>query len=351
MKQFIACVFLGYALVFFLFISLPKIMNSQETGRMRNQTIETNQKLQKTTTVEEKATPASRKTPVSIVETNKQSGADQKEAKPDQSQTIETYYRNGTLSSEWVAEDLDQRGLFRTYTSAGQPWMEIPFENKEVKGTLKVFYPEGPVFSEEEYGENGCPGKISWFYPYGNAWLEMKRDSVQGWLLESLYSENGKRADVPEIKTDASTGYFKAFDAEGHEVTYWQSEPGKTQTLLTTYYAEGKKSAELTLAERKLQGKMVRYFQEGALWMDATFSDQGEFEKNRVYDRLGNLSFEQTKTEAGTAFWTQTAYYPDGHVFWILTRESVSKRAADYYLTTYWQDETSAETHKVRVLS
>ncbi len=346
MKKFILCVALGYLLVYLIFIGLPQMM-----GRGRQQTL-----FPKDT-----ALPASirRDQPAAETQTGNSEGAksagpvipaeriqkDKTLEKQNKTGPVETFYRNGTLSSEWLAQEPGE-GTFKTYTSEGRPWMEIPFRQQRPEGEVKTFYAEGPLFSSVAYAGGEKNGKESWFYETGQAWLEMSFKPASPLKLEALYSADGSRADQPAVRAEQDSGYFKAYDEQGHEVVNWQQAGGEQNTILKSYYQSGKVSSEWSFKNNVLHGRAARYYPDGALWMETEFIEGQVSSRTAYYRPDGSLLMEQNSVTTPSAGEETTAYYPGGKTFWVLTAAYEEGAPPVFHLKTYWQADGSEKKKK-----
>jgi len=347
MKKFILCVVVGYALIFTLFIGLPQMMGGRgETlvPKGGGATVATASILQNKSGAKSQKSALIAEQPQTSPLTQ-----DHKNPKPYETGPVETFYRNGTLSSEWI---LDQAGggIFKTYTPEGRPWMTIPFVHNVIEGELKSFYPEGPLFSKENYLAGEKAGASFWQYKNGNPWLEISWISSGTGVLVALYSEDTKRADLPSVQAEQSTGYFKAFDEHGHEVINVQQAGGEQHIVLKSYYQSGSLSAEIGLKGKRLHGRTARYYPDGKLWMETEFSEEGRAQNTTVYlpgEVVSSTEMLLTEPQVGLEWKT---YYPDARIFWQMTKLESPKQSPIYQLTTHWQDQTSAEAKKERIL-
>jgi len=351
MKKFIFCVVTGYFLVFTLFIGLPQMMG----GRGGIATPKGGEEAP--AAVSEKVSASS----LSTVGITQQRAAvareqplppqpllDPKPFKRFETGPVETFYRNGTLSSEWVL-DSEGGGVFKTYTPEGRPWMTLPFIKQVLDGEIKVFYPEGSVFSLESY-LSGKRTKSFWQYNNGNPWLEMIWSPEGEGLLSALYSEDGKRVDLPGMKAEQSTGYFKAFDQYGNEVINLQQAGGEQNLILKSYYQSGVLSAEIGLRGQNLHGRMARYYPDGTLWMEAEFQETRLSHREEFYPGAKVLSSaERSLPEAQDSLEWKT-HYADGKIFWQLTKLKSQDQTPVFQLTSHWQDETSVDDQKEKEL-
>lgn len=342
MKKFMICVALGYAFVFLLFIGLPQMMEKRGRGagaplsppRSQQTNAMDREAIRAETLLELQENPALREL---------------KDIKRYETGPVETYYENGTLSSEWIL-DSEGRGVFKTYTQEGRPWRVIPFTHNRLEGELLTFYAEGPVFSKENYRAGEKTGADSWWYKNGKLWLEINRDSQGVTALSALYSENGTRVDLPAVRVEPSTGYFKAFDEQGREVINLQQFGGDQTLVLKSFYESGKLSAEMGLQGKNLNGRMVLYYPNGMVLLETNFNDGRLSHGVNVYLEAGALSFKEmllTEPRGGLEW---TTYYPDGKFFWELTRTMNERDSLFFQLTTHWQNESSSEATQKREL-
>jgi antitoxin component YwqK of YwqJK toxin-antitoxin module len=346
MKKFILCVATGYVLVFILFMALPQMM--EESGGIGNSKGggAVGSKPQQPLGQNHTSSQPSRKTIALNPKLQTGPSVDvKKRLKRHETGPVETFYRNGTLSSEWIL-DSEGSGFFKTYTPEGRPWMTIPFARHVLEGELKTFYPEGPLFSSETYLNGRRAGVSFWRYKNGNSWLEVDWNSEGAALLTALYSEDGKRVDVLAVRAEQSTGYFKAFDERGQEVINLQQVSGEQKTVLKSYYQSGVLSAELGLKAKKLSGRAARYYADGTLWMEMEFMEKAAPQNSAVYFENKELLFKETSLSEPQGGLEWKTYYPDGNVFWVLTKSFTQDKTLTFWLTTHWQDEALADANK-----
>lgn len=347
MKKFILCICLGYLLIFVLFIGLPQMMDKNPKQSLFPRGAE--------------AVPASIRPESPAAQENAQdrlNGPQRQAAEPvEKDKTldekkkagpIETFYRSGTLSSEWAAGEEEGTGVFKIYTPEGLLWFEKPFRKKKPEGDFVEYYAAGIVFSTETFREGEPGGRIQWFYPNGQKWLELEVQPDQGLRLTALYSENGGRADQPAVQAE-QTGYFKAYDESGREVFNWQQAGGEQAATLKSYYESGQVSSVWNLEKGSLQGKASRYYADGALWEETEFEEGRRKGRRAQYRPDGSLILEREPLELPQAGMEERAYYPDGRVFWILTHRLDPDMPA-FKLNAFWQEEPESEEEKEKVI-
>lgn len=347
MKKFIFCVVAGYALVFTLFIGLPQMMGgrggtlvpkgggaSVAPGSMHRNVKASKEQKEEAVFQEPQAMPPLQ---------------DYKQLKRYETGPIETFYRNGTLSSEWILDPAGG-GVFKTYTPEGRPGVAMSFVNNVLEGELKTFYPEGPWLSTENYLAGERRGSFFWQYKNGNPWLEITWGSHGLGLLSALYSEDGRRADLPSLRTEQPTGYFKAFDEHGHEIINLQQAGGEQNLILKSYYQSGILSAEVGLKGKSLHGRLARYYPDGTVWMETEFLEGQPSQNTTTYFENKGVALTEMPLIEPQAGLEWKAYYPDGKIFWQLTKLVSQNQTSVFQLTTHWQDETSADAKKERSL-
>nr|MBP9866107.1 hypothetical protein [Candidatus Omnitrophota bacterium] len=263
---------------------------------------------------------------------------------------VETFYRNGTLSSEWILDPKTGRGTFKTYTPEGRPWMIIPFVDNVLEGELKTFYREGPLFSGETYHAGAKDGAEKWQYKNGKPWLDVAWRPGETALLSAFYSENGQRVDLPEVQNEQTPGYFKAFDEQGREVINLQQGGGEQSLVLKSYYETGSLSAEVGLKGKRLSGRVTRYYPDGTVWMETEFTDPRLVPNKTVYFENKAIAISETLIIEPQAEFEWKSYYPGGKIFWQLTKVMNQDQPQVFQLITHWQDEPSADIKKERVL-
>lgn len=342
MKKFLICILLGYALLFTLYLALPQFSEKGKTQALFPLGQNPN-------------SPDALKTPFQGRKNRRDAGLSEEngavpmpERKPDfekprMSGPVETFYRSGKLSSEWLSTAVGE-GIFKTYTPEGKLSLEIPFRTQRIEGTVRNYYPQGGLFSEESYVAGRKKGFAVWYYPGGTVWVKMENKAENAVEVAELYSEDGRRTG-PVLPSDApAAGYFKAYDAEGREMLHWQQAAGEQNTVLKSYYQSGAVSSEWEFKNGRLHGRGVFYHANGKPWIETQFAE-GAAAGVSLSSAADGARIQEESMLTGPAAGSEIrAYYPDGKLFWVLFREETKATPPLFQLQTHWQDDSAGKT-------
>ncbi len=335
MKKFILCVVAGYLFIFILFMVMAQINARRRTDLAEHHAARSNavkpQGLPAPQSFPENALPPLQKKPE--LEKLKGSGP------------IETFYKNGRLSSEWVLDEKTASGTLRTYFSEGAPWQEAPFQGGQPAGVWKTYTEQGRLFSEENFEAGERQGGMTFYYETGAALarFEFRANVLNG--DPSLLSEDGSQAKAPAVNTPTGgAGYFKAYDAQGHEYVHWQQTAGEAQTQLKTYYATGSVSADWIFNNKSQEGTLSLYSPQGQRQAELLLR-AGALAKRRIYNSAGNLIAE-TVMQTDLVQEESQGFYPHGEVLWMLTKATLGNGNAVFSLKTLWEEAHASQGNK-----
>ncbi len=345
MKKFIVCILFGYALIFVVYSSLPRFSEHGRKYARSARDVSTATALSEKKRAEEPSSLKGIRKPAAPALAVPPLHRDKNFEKPTASGPVETFYRSGKLSSEWT-QQAGGKGVFKTYTPEGKLWMEMPFAAKRPEGVVKTYDPDGGIFCEETFVAGRKKGMSVWYYPDGSPWLKLEHQAQGGIRLAELYSQNGQRADHPPANSGQSSGYFKAYDASGHEVMNWQQAAGEQQTVLKSYYQGGAVSSEWGFKNAQLNGRGIFYYPDGEIRMEMEFKEGKLSGRTLVSSPDGNRMLEQRVLTEPAAGEETRAYYPDGKIFWILKKTEAKDGPPVFHLQTFWQSDTPEKTAK-----
>ena len=336
MKKFLLCIAAGYLIVFLLFLGLVK-----RAGRMplKDGTQSTGPKSQAKPVVSKpflndlekvQASPDFKKNPE--LEKVKNTGP------------VETFYKSGRLSSEWILDE-NKNGFLRTYFPDGKLWQEFVFQNGLPQGVWKTFVQDGTLFLDEKFGEGVRDGAMHLYYAGGGALaaFAFNRDVLSG--APQFWSEDSKPAKAPALSSAVSGGYFKAYDEQGREYAHWQQGPdGKAEGKLTAHYLTGATSLEWIWNQTTLDGSAVFFNSQGQKRLEYIFR-QGRLAESRSHSDSGAL-LTQLQTQPNGLIAEGKGFYPGGEIFWTLQRHASEKGQTAYSLKTFWEDQRTIGREK-----
>jgi antitoxin component YwqK of YwqJK toxin-antitoxin module len=147
--------------------------------------------------------------------------------------TYQEFYHGGKESITGAFKLGKKVGNWKYYDRDGKMWKEENYKDGELNGLLKIFYTNGKVDREMEY----------------------KNDEINGQLKR--YNEDGQLLHIAYFKDDLIYAY-SYLDENQHPVAL-KALPGGTGKLIS-YYANGKKSAEIDYADGKVNGNFQLFY-------------------------------------------------------------------------------------------
>ncbi|MCB9799747.1 MAG: hypothetical protein H6757_03185 [Candidatus Omnitrophica bacterium] len=333
MKKFIITIAIGYLLIMFLFFGLPKIMSLRKSGS-KEQNASSSQTAQMTQEGVPGGIAGSKDGKVKA----DKPGSFQKMEKEDGTGAIETFYKTGTLSSQWLVHDETAVADFLTFYPEGGVWMEMHFIHKRIEGTVKTFYRSGAIFREEIYSHGLKQGMSITYYENGKIWIKALYE--QGILqnIPELYSENGTRASPPQLKTEDQNSYFKVYDENGEIVMNWQQAGSEQVAELKTFFETGMPSSEWTIKNNRIQGTVKIYDPEQGLYEERHYQQGLPAGLWRTYYNDGQ-TWIRTEHDSEKKSRMMEVYYPGGLLWFVLDEKPDAKsQAIQFKLTTYWQE-------------
>jgi antitoxin component YwqK of YwqJK toxin-antitoxin module/Tfp pilus assembly protein PilF len=105
---------------------------------------------------------------------------------------VKTYFKNGTLATEWERENGWLKGRYAKYYSTGQVHEEYTYQNNDINGPKKVYYKNGQLKADEHYLMDNRHGRCIYYGTAGQLQKELnyKHDTLHG---ESRYYDREGR--------------------------------------------------------------------------------------------------------------------------------------------------------------
>lgn len=226
--------------------------------------------------------------------------------------TVTKYYRNGSISEQYILKDGKNNGFYKLYYRNGQLQESYNYVNDVLDGKYEIFHPNGKLSVDVTVTNGKINGVRKDYYPDGS--LQEEYNFLNGERDGNFkeYYTNGKLAASGQYKAGKQVGISEAYFINGELKTKVElDESGKENGTNTWYDIDGKKYLDYTfvkgdlkmvtftdkngvssvLAEKK--GKKIDYktnYPNGQLSREVSIIDGKKEGQFKYYDYYGNLT-------------------------------------------------------------
>jgi uncharacterized protein len=219
------------------------------------------------------------------------------------------YFKNNKTEGEWLI-----------YWPNGEIKNRLNFKNDELEGTVKTFYPNGApekIYNVKSGKKNGIYENYthSGLITVKNNYTE---DITSGQGVFFNYREGFKR-----------TYTYKNGKLEDENIETWLNGKEKQRFTYnsdlingpyTTWYSNSSKESERNYKNDTLVGKYIEYYPNNQKSKEYEYDAKGLYTGKIIsYDRIGNITTEESEYKNGKLTGARIEYYPDGKRERILT--------------------------------
>ncbi len=198
----------------------------------------------------------------------------------------DVFYFDGTVNSVDFYKNGMRDSISRDYFYGGQLQYEGVFVNGNKEGIWKTYYENGKLSMKESFKHGNYDGKLITYNEDGSLDKEInyKDGSLDG--EHRYYGDNGALALVLNYRNSELESYTYE-NKEGKLIPPVQMKNGTG--LVTGYYKNGQKSAEINFEEGQVYGMRKLYFTNGNIYIDGPRTMNLEHGTKKIYDKNGQL--------------------------------------------------------------
>jgi uncharacterized protein len=211
-------------------------------------------------------------------------------------------YLNNKAEKEWLV-----------YWPDGTIKNRLNFVNDKLEGTNKIFYPNGTL----EKSFNSKSGKKEGIYENytHSGFLVFKNnysdDQANGTGVYYNYNDGFKREYTYNQDTLENENIEKWLN--GNEKQHCSYHKGMIDGSFTTWYKNSSKESEKNYKNDILVGKYYEYYPNNKKSKELEYNEKGlTIGKVITYDRMGNITSEESEYLDGKLTGTRIEFFPDG---------------------------------------
>lgn len=179
--------------------------------------------------------------------------------------TFTNYFVDGTVETVRNYDHGFLNGAYKDFYYGGQLYSEGQYEMEKKAGLWKTYYKNGKIMREEMFIDGDRNGKSVYYFDNGKIEKEVYyKDGLRNGS-NKRYSDDGQLVDIIYFKDDVPVSYTYN-NKDGQLLAPIPIKGGSAS--ITTYYANGNKSAEMVYADGKLTGTFKLYFPNGNLYYE-----------------------------------------------------------------------------------
>lgn len=202
-------------------------------------------------------------------------------------------------------------GKLKLYYPDGKLMREGNYEHGKKVGPWKSYHFNGELSFEANYEYDVVRDSSVWYDSKGQKYKCFHYDVLGNETKQVYYHPNGALSSISYMDNDFVHGILNTYDDQGELlisrkynggqiVAYSFMKDGKLQPykpfngtgVIKATFNNGKPSAEFHLKKGYYEGKYIRYYSNGQIWIDSKNKSDKSTGMYKVYYSNGNLKFE-----------------------------------------------------------
>jgi len=250
---------------------------------------------------------------------------------------------DGYISEKGVYLNNKAGGEWLVYWPDGIIKNRLNFVNDKLEGTNKTFYPNGAL--EKNYNsKSGKKDGISETYTH-SGFLTIKNsyseDLANGPGVYYNYNEGFKRAYTYNNGTLVNENIETWLN--GNEKQRCSYHKGMVDGAYTTWYSNSSKESERNYKNDTLAGKYCEYYPNNQKSKEFEYDGKEQIIGKIIsYDRMGNITSEESEYKDGKLTGTRIEFFPDGKT------QRILKYQNDHLLEIVCLDDKGNQVYKAK---